>query len=245
MKLPVSIGGRGLVLLAGLVLAGGPAMAQAPAEGAELRGSVVDASTGTELRGASVRIGGEVRVITNRDGRFQVEDLRPGSYPVEVAQLGYDTLRVDVQVGEERTVEFRLAPDPVILERVTALVDRFAERRNSIGTSVRFFDSDQLHSSDAFNILDFLYDRGSLRFVSCGNPMAMNPCALVRGRIAPVQVYVDGAAVVGGGALLAAYRPDEIYNLEVIGGGRAVRLYTNWFVETVARGRRLPPGYLF
>lgn len=236
-----------LLALAASAIVTGSASAQQADEPVEVRGVVVDATSGSQVPGAAVQlVETDRRTISNRDGGFVLRDVRPDTYRVIVTQLGYDTLRTEVRVAPEGdALRLRLTPDPVVLERVTAMVDRFERQRNSLGFSVRVFDQTRLHSSTDYSALEFLERRSSLVLTRCPSRVAMTACAWVRGRPTEVQVYVDGARVVGGVEMLAAYRPEELYSIEVIAGGRAIRTYTNWFVETVARGRRLPEIFLF
>lgn len=211
-------------------------------EPARLVGVVVDAGSGVAIPGAAILLDDRARpVFADRHGRFTLEGVRPGTHAVTVAQLGYDTLRTRVEVEEvNRPVALRLTADPVVLERVTAMVDRFRERLNSMGTSVRSFDQLGLRSAPSQTALDFVLTRTSLVPAHCPSLFAFSPCAYVRGRPTEVQVYVDGARIVAGLDVLATYRPEELYSLDVISGGRAILAYTNWYVESVARGRRVP-----
>jgi hypothetical protein len=222
-----------------------PAAGQAQEDPVPLTGVVVDAVTGTPVGGAAVVLIDRARpVLSDQSGRFTFAEVRPGSTTLIVTQLGYDTLRTEVEVGSE-PITLRLSADPVVLERVTAMVDRFEARRNATGSSVRAFDRLGLQTASAFSVLEFLQMRTNLIPVRCPSPVAISPCAYVRGRRTEVQVYLDGARLVGGLDVLAAVRPEELYTLEVIGGGRSVRAYTTWFMETIAKGRRVPAGYLF
>jgi len=96
-------------------------------------GRVVDAGTGTPLRGASVW-SGRVEARTDADGRFSISPLAP-EHTLLVKMPGYEKKRLAVE-GREAVV--RLAPHPVkaayltyygvgdrgIRERVVGLIDR-------------------------------------------------------------------------------------------------------------------------
>lgn len=235
------------ILMGGLLLSSDLAAQQQLEGEVTFQGAVIDQSTGVAIPGASVRVGyAERRAFTNRDGRFSLDDLEPGTHPVVITQLGYDTLRTEISFDEKsQPTTFRMVPDPVVLERITALVDRLEEQRNSVGYSVRVFDQPRLQSSTDYTVLEFLQARTVLRLTRCPGRGAMGPCAEIRGRAMPVEVYLDGARVVGGLDVLSAYRPEEMYAVEVLAGGRAIRAFTTWYVETVAEGRRLPPVFLF
>jgi protocatechuate 3,4-dioxygenase beta subunit len=54
----------------------------APKRGGEIRGTVVD-QNGKSIQGAAVRVG-EYRAITDKDGRYQMRHIPPGSYEVSL-----------------------------------------------------------------------------------------------------------------------------------------------------------------
>jgi hypothetical protein len=222
------------------------AQEQRTAEPVTVTGVVVEAETGSPIPGAAILLGDRGNaVLTDRQGRFSARGVHPGAHSVKVVQLGYDTLFTEVQVSAEPApITIALTPNPVVLERLTALVDRFESRRNALGTSVRAFDQMGLQRG-AGNLLDFVVYRGGIRPSPCASPVSFEPCAFVRGRSTPVRVYVDGIRLLGGLDVLASYHPEEIHTLEVIGGGRWIRAYTNWFVENVITGRTIPHEFIF
>ena len=109
-----------------------PAAGSGPS-GTRAEGRVVDAGTGTPLRGASVW-SGRVEVRTDADGRFSISPLGP-EQTLLVKLPGYERKRLAVE-GRETMV--RLVPHPVkaayltyygvgdrgIRERVVGLIDR-------------------------------------------------------------------------------------------------------------------------
>ncbi|MQA89083.1 MAG: hypothetical protein GEU90_02430 [Gemmatimonas sp.] len=227
-----------------------PAVAQQaeePEEDPTLIGLVVDAQSGAPIPAAEVVIIDRAEpVLSDRNGHFTFRDVRPGETTFIVTQLGYDSLRTTVDFDPSaEPVTLSLQPDPVVLERVTTIADRFATRRRASGASVRAFDRMGLLASSDFSALDFVLSRTGVTPTRCPNRLAHSPCAYVRGRPTEVQVYVDGARIIGGLDYLGSLRPEELYVLEVVGGGRVIRAYSNWYMETIARGRAIPTGYLF
>ena len=210
-----------------------------------LQGVILDEGSGEALGGALFRIEGRNRaVLANQDGRFRVQDLEFGRYYVTVTQLGYDTLRTEIDHGAGMdAVRLGLTVDPIVLERVTVMIDSFERERNSSGSAVRHFDHGVLAVSPAFDALDFVLTRTPLSLTGCPNRLAINPCAFVRGRPYEVRVYLDDALMAGGLQILSMFRPDELFLLDVHSGGRSIRAYTHWYVQTVAQGRRVPPVF--
>lgn len=214
-----------------------------PEPHATLNGVVVDARTGVRVPGASViLIQQAAPVFSDEEGRFAFREVRPGTQTLIVTQIGYDSLRTEVEFrSPDEPVTVALEADPVVLERIEILVDRLASRWRSIGWSVRVFDQMDLQDASAFSVLDLITQRSGLRRAPCYRPFAMTPCAYVRGRVVPVRVVVDGAPMLSGLDLLETLPPEELYTVEVYAGGREIHAYTTWFVKSVARGRPLPP----
>ena len=118
------------ILLVLLTLAWGstPTAASSQVESrAELSGEVIDAETGEALAGAVVILRPEDpastgeppagrRTRTDGDGRYRFDDVRPGSYHLEVQASGYalSRLRVDVRAGRSARVAVGLVPGAVI-----------------------------------------------------------------------------------------------------------------------------------
>jgi outer membrane receptor protein involved in Fe transport len=120
-----------------------PASAMPPQQaGAQLRGSVTDASTGRPIAQASVAVWsrGDSAVaggaLTRADGSFRVEGLRAGVYYLRVSHLGHAPVTTgDLAIAPGATVaavpEVRLAPQAVQLEQITATADAGAVRSSA------------------------------------------------------------------------------------------------------------------
>lgn len=60
-----------------------------------LMGTVVDQSTGEALPGAQVKINGlEESVYTDLDGNFEVNDIKPGTYSLEISLISYEQNKI-------------------------------------------------------------------------------------------------------------------------------------------------------
>lgn len=224
---------------------------------------IVDGPTSQPLGGVAVRVPERNRAyVTAGDGTVQIRDVKSGRTRLELSLLGYENASVTVNLEEDGGVStIPLTPHPVVLEGIVVTTDRLRARRNAVVTSVRAFDRDQLLKSGAHTIADFMRMQGVFRAVACdGNGFALarrgidlgggfgsfGNCSFVRGRPQPVSVIIDEWTALGGLDELAHYRPDEIYMVEAYGGGRQIRVYTNWFMERVATGRmRLRPVLMF
>jgi iron complex outermembrane receptor protein len=120
IPLPVRLAGVVAVLLA-------PARAssQERADGGRRAGSiggtVVDSATGAPLPAAQVRVLGLSRgELTHDDGRFTLEDLRPGAYTLIVQRLGYAPAErtVTLNAGSQATLRVALLASAASLAQV-------------------------------------------------------------------------------------------------------------------------------
>ncbi|MEX2528152.1 MAG: TonB-dependent receptor [Gemmatimonadota bacterium] len=103
-----------------LSIAPAGAMAQTGESGL-IRGTVLDASTGSPVVAAHVHLRNLARHdFSHGDGAFHFSDLRSGSYTVVVERLGYATTEVQVEVaaGEVSNVEIPLRPSALAVAGV-------------------------------------------------------------------------------------------------------------------------------
>lgn len=93
------------------------ALAQTPAAGSAVFGTVVD-ETGQPLPGVNVYLSGTTRgAATDVQGRFRIETVPPGAYRLVASFIGYRTGTQDIRVSAARPetgpFAFRLEPVPV------------------------------------------------------------------------------------------------------------------------------------
>jgi len=207
----------------------------------EVTGTVVDAETGDVLVGAWVGLEGtDLGSLTDEDGRFRLPELTPGRLELTVEQLGYETRRWKGTVAHgdfELTIE--LTAEPILLEGLQVVSDRFRSRRNAAATSVFAYDRGDLTSTAAADALEFIEFQAAAEMTPC-NGRRGDRCLFVRGRIVEPVVYVDEAPLLGGLAYLETFRPWELHMIEVYGGGRHIRAYTPHFMERAAKAGLAP-----
>lgn len=229
-----------LAVLVGTVAAAGPAAAQQEAgpSTVPVSGQVVDRSTGQPLAGAFVEVAGtHLETLTDAQGRFTFRKLRPGEHTVAVSLLGYADLeqKLTAAAGQPE-VALALEPDPVLLEGLTVNLNVLEQRRNRIAVASRAFDRTEIRRSAAVNMEAFVRGRGGVQAVVCRRAFA-DACVYSRGRYEPVAVYLDEVPIHSLDHLTAV-QPAEVERVEVYQNGRQVRVYTSWFMEQVARGKR-------
>ncbi len=222
------------------------AFAQETVEVFDLRGTVVD-GMGQPLIGAFVSMtGSEWGSLTDERGRFRIPDVFPGRIELTAEQLGYANLEWAGEVSEASgLLLLRMEAQPVLLEGLTVVTDRFRARRNGTATSVMTFDRTALATSPQESILRFVQARAGLSEVSCPSYTISSTCFYSRGRAMAPVVYIDEQRVLGGLDYLDALRPAELYMVEVYARGRHIRAYTTNFMARAARTRLSPVALLF
>lgn len=229
-----------LAVLIGAVATATSAAAQEAAgpSAVPVSGQVVDRSTGQPLAGAFVELdGARLETLTDEQGRFTFRKVRPGEHTVAVSLLGYAELehKLTVAAGQP-AVALALEPDPVLLEGLTVNLNVLEMRRNRIAVASRAFDRAEIRRSAVANMEAFVRGRGGVQAVSCRRSFA-DSCVYSRGRFEPVAVFLDEMPIHSLDHLTAV-QPEEVERVEVYQNGRQVRVYTSWFMEQVARGRR-------
>lgn len=236
-----------LLALAALVAALGarPALAQRPGApaaavppGPIVVGTVVDSGTGKRLAYALVA-SGNARTLTDSTGVFRLAGLPTGVHNITASQLGYAQLTLPVAVAEgAEPTEFKLFPDPIAIEGIKVMGDRFRGRRNALATSASAYDRERLIHSPAYNVMDFLESEGKLSGALCPGVAQSRGCFNRRGQVVVPQVFLDEALITGGMSQLENYHPDDLYLIEVIANGLMIRAYTQGFMDRLAKNPR-------
>jgi hypothetical protein len=239
---------RKLSILVGLFsLSNLPLTAQAGEEPASVpvSGQVVDQITGQPLAGAVVEMERSGRrAVADAEGRFSFGKLRTGARTFSVTHLGYQELVQPVEVtAVAGPLTFHLTPDPVLLEGITVKMDLLERRRNQVPYASWVYDRGEVARSTVPTMREFLESYAGVRPVPCGGwgsaaaSSFSGECVYSRGRPTKVSVYIDESPVFGLESL-ALFRPSEVARVEVYRGGRHIRMYTAWFMEQVALGKR-------
>lgn len=215
-----------------------------------LMGVVYDVLTGSAIPTAAVSLeNGRQGVLTDEQGIFRLEDVEAGPQLLVVTQFGYQKRAVATTVVPESSVMMQLAltPRPIMIEGVTATVENITEmearlrfRRRASAFSTRAYDRQALFRAMTGTPLDFLNQRSMLRLVPCPPGALSSRCVYRRGRAIEPWVYVDEALAWGGLDELETYAVSDIYLMEVFSRGSEIRIYTNQFMEQMARKPIMP-----
>lgn len=115
------------------------AAVKSTARAGSVTGRVTDSVTGEGIAAADVWLDGtKWRTITNREGRFLLTGVEPGTYNLRVRRIGYASASQPVTVvdGQAVTAEFKLQATPTQLDEIVATVtgeQRIRELGHSVG----------------------------------------------------------------------------------------------------------------
>lgn len=228
-----------LAVSAGLAL---PAAAQeGPAcedDQPRITGLVIDVSTEAPLEGVFVSVDAEEwGWLTADDGRFTLCRIESGVHLVTAERLGYETATLNMEaVASGDPVELRMRPDPILLEGLEIVTDRFDRRRRAAARSVRAYDHEDLAKSVYWSAADFVNSRPGVFTTPCG----ISRCVYRRGEFVNPTVFLDEFRLIGGWTELELLPTDHLYMIEVYGRGTHIRAYTHRFMERAAKTRLAP-----
>ncbi len=115
------------------------------AQSVTLKGTVQD-KEGKPLPGATVRILQTTKgAIAEANGTYEITDLRPGSYFLEVAFVGFEKRQQAVSIANESlTVDFALTQVPSQLNEIIVTADRRLQNIQKTAASVSALEAKQI-----------------------------------------------------------------------------------------------------
>lgn len=205
---------------------------------ARIVGVIIDASTEMPLEGAYVSVEtSDWGSLTTDNGRFLLCEIGDGTHRVTVERLGYVTLQSWVEADASgNPIALHMRPDPILLEGLEVVMDRFERRRRGASTIVRAFDQEDLASGNYWSAADFVDSRAGIMTTQCG----INRCVYYRGSVVTPRVYLDEFPLIGGWSHLESVPTSELYMIEVYARGTHIRAYTHNFMKRAARTRLAP-----
>lgn len=199
---------------------------------------IVDAETETPLSGAYASVeASDWGSLTTDDGRILLCGIGAGTHLVTVERLGYMTLESRVVANSSaEPVTLSMQPDPVLLEGLEIVTDRFERRRRAVATAVRAYDEEDLANSVYWSAAEFVDSRLGVTTAPCG----IQRCVYSRGRMVIPSVYLNEFPLTGGWVELELIPTSQLYMVEVYGWGRHIRAYTHGFMKRAANVRLAP-----
>jgi hypothetical protein len=112
-------------------------------------------------------------------------------------------------------------------------MDRFESRRRAYAHSLQLLDREALVTSTAYDLVDLIESRSFLHPYPCPPTEMEQTCAVIRGRVRRVAVYVDEIRFWGGLDYLTMVQPQELHMVEIFSSRGQVRVYTEGYMERV------------
>ena len=133
---------------------------------ASLTGRVTDGETSRPLFGASVLLSTQEGVVVQGvvadiDGQFQITDIAPGAYTLEVSYIAYVGFQFQTTLaqGEVRTVDAVLMPERVDINTIVVSASRGEEKVLDSPASITIVDADDVLKDVGYSTI------GTLRHV--------------------------------------------------------------------------------
>lgn len=221
-------------LVVGLVAFAAPLAAQ---ETRPVSGVVVDAETGAPVSEATVAIAGTGQsALTDAEGRFELSAVPLGDHELVLSHLAYGELTEAFVVGEEESLEIRIAVSVRAIELEPLGVEvTSTERRGqrALGTAGIVLDRATI---DAFppsgtGLLPILQSRipslkvqgqcVEYRFQQGGVFLDENPENLIVVPCRDITVYVDGMPIPDGSVMLQQLSPQDVERIQVLSPAEA------------------------
>lgn len=212
-----------------------------------IAGRVIDSRTREPLAGAQVHIpAAQIGVLTDADGRFQLQDVPAGDVTVRVELIGYSAAERTISVGAdaEATLDFELVATQLELDELVVSVEAGAMRRLEMGTDIARIDVEgALKQGAVTSMSQLLQARTPGISITRGSGLAGGGSRIrIRGPSTLTQdnnplLVIDGVRVTnnttegtsatsgGGTSRFDDLSPEEIADIQVIKGPAATALY--------------------
>lgn len=136
-----------------------PSQEPANPSDANITGHVIDKADGEHIPFCPVKLAGtSITALTDASGHYQFRDLKPGTYTLEVAFIGYQAVRreVTVKAGTTTEVNFEVAPDALMLDQVVVTGSKSETKRRNSPALVSIATSKLLSCVSANSLADGL-----------------------------------------------------------------------------------------
>ena len=212
-----------------------------------IAGRVTDKASGQPLASVQVTISQTTRgALTDRDGRYRIENVAPGVVEVRARFIGYalGVQSVTVSANQVATADFLLAANPIGLEAVVVTASGAEQRARELGNAVSTIDAAKTTQEAApTNLADLLNSRApNVQVMSSGGTTGTGARIRIRGSSSlslsnePI-IVVDGIKVENGAnsnsigvggqvpSRLNDINPEDIESIEIVKGPSAAALY--------------------
>lgn len=205
---------------------------------ARIVGVVVDAGSEAPLASAAVSVAkSDWQSVTTDSGRFLLCEIGGGPHLLTAERLGYRTVTASVQAtASGDPLRVNMQADPILLEGLEVVMDRFRHRRRAVATTVQTYGEEELAGGSHLSVADFIDSRPGI----VAGPCRFRTCVRYRGGRVESDIYMDEVPLMGGWAELESIPTAQLYLVEVYGRGRHIRVYSHAFMQRAAKIRLLP-----
>jgi TonB-linked SusC/RagA family outer membrane protein len=208
-------------------------------------GVVTDRASGQPLPEVQIQVAGTQRgAMTDRDGRYTIRGVPPGTYDVRARRVGYAPMseRVTVGAGATAAVNFVMSESALQLQEVVvSAITGAEERRGEMGTNVAQINVATLQKGPITKMADVLQGRvAGVQLQNATGTSGGGQRIRIRGANSlslsnEPLLFIDGVRAsnsAGGYALggqdysrLNDINPEEIETIDILKGPAAAALY--------------------
>jgi iron complex outermembrane receptor protein len=123
----------------------------------KISGNIKDKSNNENLPGVSIYIADlKTGASTDIDGNYQIENLKPGNYLINISYIGYKSINIKVRLSNDTLINFKLRPSITEMNDVivTGVTRSTVLKLNPI--VVKTIDRDALSHNSSTNLIDGL-----------------------------------------------------------------------------------------
>lgn len=183
-----------------------------------LRGKVIDEDDGQPIIGASIQILGTYKgAVSEVDGGYIIEGIKPGDYSVKVQFMGYGTMQFnDISIKENQTTQLniKMSSSREVLQMVT-VVGRRAQVDLEVAASEITFTSEEISKMNVRNVEELIATQAGVMQTQDG--------LQIRGaRVYETEYLVDGVSAqdpLAGTGFGVQVQASSIQSLDLITGG--------------------------
>jgi iron complex outermembrane receptor protein len=119
-----------------------------------ISGKVTDQKTGDALPGATVGLVNQSNnVVTDINGRYRIDKLKPGTYTIKVSYIGYQTTTKDIVLNADILVDFPVLRTTLLTEEITVTATRASNNAPTAFTNLNKKDLEKNNSGRGFEYL--------------------------------------------------------------------------------------------
>ncbi|HWZ15777.1 MAG TPA: TonB-dependent receptor [Mucilaginibacter sp.] len=119
-----------------------------------ISGKITNQQTGEALPGATISLANHtISVVADGSGKYQVGDLKNGTYTLKVSYIGYQTISKNVTLNADAVVDFSLTNSTLLTEEVTVSSTRAATNSPTAFTNLSKKDIEKNNSGRGFEYL--------------------------------------------------------------------------------------------